>query len=78
MMMRISNFQVAIDINRVLRFEAVTVSADVAYAQPPRSRKMANVRFGSLADTRARIWDVRFTPQSRHCSAWASMSAKCH
>ena len=36
-----------------------------------------DVRKGSLADMRAPIWDVRFTPQSRHCSAWASMSAKC-
>ena len=28
-----------------------------------------HVRFGSLADTRARIWDVRFHPQERTCSA---------
>src|SRR5262245_10249327 len=37
-----------------------------------------NVRFGSLADNKARIGDVRFTPESRHCLAWlrCPLSAK--
>lgn len=34
-------------------------------------------RFGSLADARARIKDVRFTPKEQTCPAPASMSAKC-
>ena len=37
---------------------------------------IANVGFGSLADTRVQIGDVRFTPQERTCPV--PMSAKCH
>ena len=38
----------------------------------------ANVRFGSLADIRERIRDVRFAPEKRTYSASRSMSALCH
>jgi hypothetical protein len=41
------------------------------------SRPSVNVRYGSLADIRARIRDVRFTPNSGHAQRRASMSAKC-
>ena len=37
-----------------------------------------DVRYGSLADTAARIRDVRFTPKSGHAQRRAWMSAKCH
>ena len=38
-------------------------------AQMPRSWDVVYVRFGSEADMTGRICDVRFTSESRHCSA---------
>jgi hypothetical protein len=37
-----------------------------------------DVRYGSLADFRVRIRDVRFTPNSGHAQGRHLMSAKCH
>jgi hypothetical protein len=48
--------------------------APLSQGESPNS---INVRLGSLEDARAENGGVRFTPQSRHYSAWASMSAKC-
>jgi hypothetical protein len=42
-----------------------------------RDRNPRDVRFGSLADVREWISDVRFNPQKQTCSSAASMSAKC-
>src|SRR6516164_11097099 len=37
-----------------------------------------DVRFGSKADIRGRLGNVRFTPKSGHCIAPQRMSALCH
>jgi hypothetical protein len=43
-----------------------------------QTRFIANVRFGSLADTKERISDVRFTPESRHSVRRRKESVMCH
>ena len=43
----------------------------------PTSVEDANVRYGSLADIKAWIRDVRFTPQDQTRSSSVSMSARC-
>jgi hypothetical protein len=44
----------------------------------PFRPSVRNICLGSLADTRARIGNVRFALKSGHAVSWASMSAKCH
>src|SRR5262249_25882096 len=41
-------------------------NSSTAGAQPFRLRSRLHVRFGSLADIRELVRDVRFTPKSRH------------